>query len=153
MPNSGESKCPDSPPPTAVTEESWGDPGLTLLLQSAARSWSSDAGYAAALGRFREEHASEFEGYVSEPDSEHRLHFPDLHREYLAMFESQITEFVTSSGYTVADFFQECREAADGFGVALFDDREEKWFVDAMMEALDYSSWFERMVEEARRGG
>ena len=27
-----------------------------------------------------------------------------------------------------------------------------QWFIDAMMEALDYASWFERMVEEAGRG-
>ena len=153
-----ESKRPDSPPSQA-TEETWGDPELTLLLQSAASSWSSDAGYAAALQAFRHKHAGEFLSYVpgrgegpgGEPETEHRLHFPDMHREYLALFESQITSFVMSSGHTVGDFFKECREAADGFGMALFDDREEKWFVEAMMEALDYGRWFEVMVEEAGR--
>ena len=36
---------------------------------------------------------------------------------------------------------------------ALFEEHEEKWFVDALMSAIDFTSWFTMMVGAAAAGG
>ena len=80
---------------------------------------------------------------------EHKLHFRDLHSEYLTIFEDQITEFIVEEGYTIQDFFKECKEVMDDFGCALFEEHEDKWFVEAVIQAVDYQGWFAMMVETA----
>ena len=37
----------------------------------------------------------------------------------------------------------------DDFGCALFEEHEDKWFVEAVIQAVDYQGWFAMMVETA----
>ena len=43
----------------------------------------------------------------------------------------------------------QCKAALDDFGCALFEEHEEKWFVEVLMAATDYNEWFRMMVERA----
>ncbi|GMI04685.1 hypothetical protein TrVE_jg1424 [Triparma verrucosa] len=144
-----EEKNPD-------VEEQWGDANLSLVLKEASAIWSKNISFRQTLTDWAESHSEEFEEYVGLPDlasCEHKLHFRDLHSEYLTIFEDQITEFIVEEGYTIQDFFKECKEVMDDFGCALFEEHEDKWFVEAVIQAVDYQGWFAMMVETAGAAG
>ncbi len=136
-----------------VVEETWGDAELGRVLKEAADMWLENEGYREALTTWVDSHSEEFEDHVGDlpdlSDCEHKLHYGDLHKQYLELFETQISNFVNREEYSTTAFFEECKAALDGFGVALFDEHEEKWFVEALLSAMDYASWFEMMVNKA----
>jgi len=132
-------------------EESWGDAELGLVLKEAAAMWGQNKGYARALEDFIEEHCSSFAEHcgVGFEDAEHSLHYHDLHAQYLSIFEGQISAFINREDYDVEDFFRECQGAMDDLGCALFEEHEEKWFVEALVSSMEYRKFFEKMVERA----
>eukprot|EP00520_Triparma_pacifica_P019363 CAMPEP_0118659190 /NCGR_PEP_ID=MMETSP0785-20121206/14976_1 /TAXON_ID=91992 /ORGANISM="Bolidomonas pacifica, Strain CCMP 1866" /LENGTH=141 /DNA_ID=CAMNT_0006552271 /DNA_START=197 /DNA_END=618 /DNA_ORIENTATION=- len=127
-----------------VQEEVWGDGELGLVLKEAAANWEAEEGYKEELVAWVEDHVEDFTEYVGTPIDlcEHKIHFSDMHADYLGIFEKQITKFVSREGYSAEDFFGECKAALDDFGCALFEEHEEKWFVEVLMSATDYNEWF-----------
>ena len=118
--------------------------------------WLSNEGYALELRSWIDDHKDEFITYVGEDveDCEFKLSFYGLHSQYLSIFESQITLFVErKTDYTIEEFFNECRMAMEGFMCAIFEEHEEKWFVDALMSAIDFKEWFKMMVGAAGSAG
>jgi hypothetical protein len=134
-----------------VREEVWGDAELGAVLKDAAAQWGKDVGYKNALNEWVMEHVDKFEEHIGcDVDScEHKIEYQGLHEEYLALFESQITKFVKREDYTAEDFFTECRASLDDYGCALFEEHEEKWFVEALLSATDYFDWFRMMIKAA----
>ena len=134
-----------------VVEEVWGDQEIGFVLKEAAASWEAETSYKEELVEWCDNHMGDFVEYVGLPvdECEHKLHVSDLHSSYLAMFEKQITRFVKREGYSAEDFFAECKAALDDYGCALFEEHEEKWFVEVLMAATDYNDWFRMMVERA----
>lgn len=131
--------------------ETWGDANLSLVLKEASQAWNQNLSFKQTLSDWASSHSSDFEEYVglSYSDCEHKLHFRSLHTSYLKIFEKNITEFIVEEGYTIQDFFQECKDIMDDFGCALFEEHEDKWFVEAVVKAVDYRGWFEMMVDVA----
>ena len=48
------------------------------------------------------------------------------------------------------DFYKECRDISDGKFTVLFQEHEYKWFIDLLMEWLDYHEFYESMINHAK---
>ena len=149
---SGEAK--DSEPTSII--ELVGDPHLANVLKEAAENWAANDNYAIELKEWVSSNADIFTEYVADREREHKLEFCSLHGEYLALFEKQIESYVRAdTDYNIGEFFKECKNALDGYMCAIFEEHEEKWFVEAMVSATDYNEWFSMMVDaaELNKGG
>ena len=82
---------------------------------------------------------------------EHHLEYSALHEQYLSEFETNLSEFLTGEGCSSAEFFSQCQDALDDKYVALFDEHEHHWFVDALHASLSYERFFTLMIDECRK--
>ena len=87
----------------------------------------------------------------TEEEVEHRIEHTALHREYLSEFEAGLATFLEREGCSGAEFFAQCQDALDDKFVALFEEHEHHWFVDALLAGLDYERFFCLMTDECRR--
>jgi len=156
MPSESKSESDQAPhseskegvPPS---EEVWGNAELGSVLKEAARHWGRETGYKRALEEWVFSHAGRFEDAVGVEfkDYEHSLEQYDLHKQYMDLFESQVVKYVERKDYTPLDFYKECNDVLNDFGCALFEEHEEKWFVEVLVAAGDYDNWFELMCRAA----
>ena len=120
------------------------------VLKDAAEYCTSD-GFMNEILIFKEIHADIFiESSESKGDDEHSLIFTDVFNEYQQLIDRKLSAFVEENGITMLDFYAECRDAMDGKFTVLFEEHEDKWFVDLLMDWLDYNHFYEGMVTTAR---
>jgi hypothetical protein len=62
-----------------------------------------------------------------------------------------ITGFIGQEGSTIRKFYTECENIMEDKYCALFEEDENKWFVDMLTAVTDYSAFFDLMVNMARR--
>lgn len=103
---------------------------------------------------FKDKHCDIFiHSAESGGDSEHSLEFTDVFNQFQDIIERKLSEFVRENGSTIGDFYSECRDAVDGKFTVLFEEHEHKWFVDLLMDWLDYNHFYESMLTAARLAG
>lgn len=77
---------------------------------------------------------------------EHPMEFHEVYREYLRKFEGLIEDFITTTGYSVSEFYQECRdelEKGEVFG-------SKRFFIETMLATSEYENFFLLMRSEMR---
>lgn len=107
-----------------------------------------------ALDAFVQRHAHSFKDSAeakTDEEVEHHLEYSALHEQYLSEFETNLSEFLTGEGCSSAEFFSQCQDALDDKYVALFDEHEHHWFVDALHASLSYERFFTLMIDECRK--
>jgi hypothetical protein len=62
-------------------------------------------------------------------------------------------EFISSQGSSIREFYEELNSINDDEYTALFDEHENKWFVEQMLGSISYNHFFKMMVGAARRSG
>merc|ERR1711924_385990 len=99
------------------------------------------------------EHAHKFADAAESKsdDVEHKLEYNEIHQEYLRLFESSIQGFIKKENSSISSFYSECRGILDGECTALFEEHENKWFVDALLAGISYQQFYGLMVAAARR--
>ena len=69
---------------------------------------------------------------------------------YLKDFEESVTEFITSYGCTIEEFYEECDFAINDKFCALFEEHKHHSFVETMLMSTDYMHFVDSMLEYAR---
>ncbi len=140
-----------------ITEEEKGDEpegkeeeGWTVVNKAIAYCTSNK--FENMVDDFGRDHAQVFEDALdAKADVEHKLEYSALHQEYMQLFESKIEAFIEQEGSTITDFYSECQDILEDKHCALFEEDENKWFVEMLTAVTDYSAFFELMVAKARR--
>eukprot|EP01038_Epipyxis_sp_PR26KG_P006299 gene6299-8675_t len=98
--------------------------------------------------KFALDHADEFISCLEEKDegkeSEHPLIYHEIYAQYLKKFEALIEDFIESTGYSVTEFYKECRRVID---------TEEpmgsrRFFIETMLATSEYENFYLLMKSE-----
>ena len=116
----------------------------------AAMNWAQDVSLEATFEEFAREHAHVFADAAEskEEEPEHKLEYTECHERFLKMFEGLLEEFLAGQQMSVGDFFARCKTAMSEDDVSALADN--RWFVQMLLGMLEYSSFYENMVEAAR---
>lgn len=97
---------------------------------------------------FAKEHSDVFINALNfqEGNEEHPLEFHEVYREYLNTFEGMIERFITKSGFTVKQFYDQCKDIME---------KDEIWgtkrfFIETMLATSEYQNFFMLMKSEMR---
>ena len=82
--------------------------------------------------------------------TEHSLEFTSIFNDFQDLVESKLSTFVEKRSSNIRDFYSECRDSLDGKFTVLFEEHEHKWFVDMLLDWLDYAHFHEGMVAAAK---
>lgn len=82
------------------------------------------------------------------PDStEHPLEFHSVYQDYLRKFEGRIERFIESEGFTINQFYDECKNILENDKVY----GSQRFFVEALMATAEYENFFMLMRSEMHK--
>uniref|UniRef100_A0A7S1U8T2 Cilia- and flagella-associated protein 36 n=1 Tax=Phaeomonas parva TaxID=124430 RepID=A0A7S1U8T2_9STRA len=140
----------EEPDPEDEDEGDWTE---TLLEKAVAFYMGRDL--KEPLDRFAKDHARAFYDVADlDPDSEaveHRLEWSELHREYLALFEHHLADFLAENNASEKEFYDECQWARQDMMEPLFSEHRHHWFVDWLLATLEYNHFFKKMQRVAKK--
>ena len=116
-----------------------------------AVEYCTSAEFTSEINRFRSKYASNFGAKNKDAKSlavgEHSLEDTIIFDKYQKLVESMLQSFVTSKGSTISDFFSECRAAMENKFCALFEEHEHHWFVEMLLDWLDFDHFCDSMAQ------
>ena len=83
----------------------------------------------------------------------HSHHLLALHQKYLELFETTCERVIEVEGGSADAFYDAARRALRGEVPAVLEEAGRKWFLDAMMAAMNFEQFLEVMVRAARKKG
>lgn len=83
-------------------------------------------------------------------DQEHPLEFTTAFKEYTALIETGLEGFAHEHGIEPHELYYQARDAVEGQFCALFEEHQHKWFVDLLLEWLEYEPFVKMMTKFAR---
>ena len=103
------------------------------------------------VNSFKNESRSYFYEYARlKPGSEHELVFTRVFNEYQDLLDRHFSRFARSHGVTVEKLYLDCSDALDNKFTPLFEENENKWFVDLIMCWVDYNHFVDGMIHDVR---
>ena len=87
---------------------------------------------------------------ITSANIEHRIEFTDIYNIYLKDFEESVTEFITSYGCTIEEFYEECDFAINDKFCALFEEHKHHSLVETILMSTDYMHFVDSMLDHAR---
>ena len=79
-------------------------------------------------------------------EGEHKLEWSTLHQEISGKLETVLSEWCESEGVSFRDFLKEVNDVLEGKFVPLFEEHENKPFVDLVLSLVDYDSFLSSAV-------
>ena len=99
---------------------------------------------------FRDIHTKHFEDFVISKVDEHSLVFTDIYQEYQRFLDSQFSKFAGAQGITVEKIYADCRDAMDDKFTPLFEENENKWFVELLLSWMEYEHFVSSMISHVQ---
>ena len=109
---------------------------------------AKDEGLEVVFDDFVATHAGAFADDAMTRTEGHSFEFTELHEEYLRLFEKATERVLDVNGGSRDAFMRECRAALKG-GEA--PPEAEGWFMDAVMAALDYETFYGTMARAGEK--
>jgi hypothetical protein len=111
----------------------------------------SSAEFTGEINRFRAKYADKFGSSSTDAKGmdagEHSLEDTIIFNKYQGLVEGLLQLFVTERGSTIGEFFAECRDAMENKFCALFEEHEHHWFVEMLLDWLDFDHFCESMSQ------
>ena len=83
---------------------------------------------------------------VDSGHGEHKLKYSELHSECKALLEEKLDHWAEKSGIDVNEFLVQIQAVLEGRFVPLFEEHDNKPFVDVIMSLIDYDSFLSTMI-------
>ena len=115
-----------------------------LIRQVADYCWSNN--FLDVFHKFFRDHAEAFIGAPEMTGGEHNLEYYGLFQLYLEVYESTLTEYLSTLDQSITDFYAEVKEVQDESM-----DPYLKTFVDCLLASADYDSFYKVMVREGKK--
>ena len=93
------------------------------------------------------EHFVDFAG--SKVD-EHSLVFTEIYQEYKRFLDGQFSKFADTQEITVEKIYADCRDAMDDKFTPLFEENENKWFVELLLSWMEYEHFVSSMISHVQ---
>mmetsp|Transcript_26066 Transcript_26066/g.34213 ORF Transcript_26066/g.34213 Transcript_26066/m.34213 type:complete len:168 (+) Transcript_26066:63-566(+) len=116
----------------------------SILQKAIAYCWSDE--FLDIFRNYFKLHASKFKSHAEGTTEEHDLEWQDLYQEYLGIYEDTLSEYITSQGFSVAEFYDEIKDAKETSS-----DPKIQLFVDCLLASCDYASFYKVMVQMAKK--
>jgi len=153
-----EGKEEEKGEPEAGEEKVGGEVGEEVVFQSHLEALIAFCGgdrFQASLEAFKRKHVR---GNVwrcmaesKDPEKEEQpLEFTDVFREYTELIESALEKFAGVHGIEAHELYYQARDAMDGSFTILFEEHEHKWFVELLLEWMDYDYFVKMMLDATR---
>ncbi len=100
---------------------------------------------------FREFYAEHAESFIDAPQTisgEQNLEFYSLFQRYLKLYENQLQDYIESLSVSPAAFYRECAHVKNDPEIK---DKKLLYFVDYLIAASDYESFYKVMVRAAKK--
>eukprot|EP00941_MAST-03F_sp_MAST-3F-sp1_P006545 g6545.t1 len=91
---------------------------------------------------FVKENISELR-HIKPLDEEQNVVFTELFQKMLVIFENKISEYVSGKGYTVDEFYNQCRIIRESKDIIGEDHEDQLWFVDMLLKCTTYEQFHE----------
>jgi len=115
-----------------------------LIRQVADYCWSNN--FLDVFHKFFRDHAEAFIGAPDMTGGEHNLEYYGLFQLYLEVYESTLTEYLSTLDQSISDFYAEVKDVQDESM-----DPYLKTFVDCLLASADYESFYKVMVREGKK--
>ena len=106
--------------------------------------WMSDAedGGEAIFNKFAEKYADKFTGDYASPDqNDNSLEYTTIHKEYQTLFESKMEEIITSSGFSVEQFYKALAESQTS------EESMSSFYIEMLTSIADYEQFVVMMKD------
>eukprot|EP00903_Cladosiphon_okamuranus_P006794 g6622.t1 len=82
-------------------------------------------------------------------DHTHTTRYTELHAQYLQLVETLLSGFLEEEGRTSEELFSDMKDAKENNYTALFEEHEYHGFVQSVLDAMEYKSFYELMLKAA----
>lgn len=83
--------------------------------------------------------------------SDMSVEYMDIFQKYQELIDDLLGEFAVSKKLDLGEVYTACRDAADGKFTALFEENENKWFVDMLMSWMNFEDFFAKIHRFKKR--
>eukprot|EP00752_Nemacystus_decipiens_P004643 g4236.t2 len=77
------------------------------------------------------------------------MRYTELHKRYLELVETLLTEFLKEEGRTAEELFSDMKDAKQNNYTALFEEHQYHGFVQSVLDAMEYESFYRLMLTAA----
>ena len=104
------------------------------------------------ISSFLERHECDFSDNISEACKSGDKEFEEMKVEYMEIFqkykkliESLLEEFAEETARSVSEISAACRDCVDDKFCPLFEENENKWFVELLLSWLDFDNFMQKI--------
>ena len=83
------------------------------------------------------------------PEEHNTLRHTELFNMYKELIDEKLSSAIKGK-HAQAQFYEQCREVAEGKFVPIFSEHEHAWFVELVLSFSEYSDFFKQMISLAR---
>jgi hypothetical protein len=101
--------------------------------------------------RFRDAYVEHFVDFANSKVDEHSLIFSEIFQDYHRLLDRLFSSFADICGVTIEKVYSDCRDAMDDKFTPLFEENENKWFVELLLSWMEYDHFVSSMVSHVRK--